>query len=341
MREERVHSRTCVSIDPSHHHRNRVANVSRHILSKTGQTKRALYLIIKKLSDVSFAISFAKEQDDPDLWNDLLEYSMDKPHFIRGLLEEVGTAIDPIKLVRRIPEGLEIEGLRDGIGRMVREYEIQYSISEGVARVLRGEVAAGMDTLRSGQKRGVKFEVIPSGGQSHRQKTKHHHAKGQIDIETKGIDPATAAKFIAKADKTQTAVSSTTNALDPSPTPAQAPEGDAPPGHCVGCHRPFSLPTAEEESAIVEGATPTPPPSRDTLVGFACGHVFHLSCLLPKTSASASVAAGLQQQLASDAQESGGRWTRSVGAKVAHAHVIKKAVGRGCVVCREREVVAE
>ncbi|KAK5188242.1 Vacuolar protein sorting-associated protein 41, partial [Cryomyces antarcticus] len=131
-----------------------------HLLSKTGQTKRALFLIIDKLGDVSQAISFAKEQNDPDLWNDLLDYGMDKPRFIRGLLEEVGTAINPITLVRRIPEGLEIEGLRDGIGRMIREYEIQFSISEGVARVLRGEVAMGMDTLRAGQKKGVKFEVV-------------------------------------------------------------------------------------------------------------------------------------------------------------------------------------
>lgn len=336
MREERVYSRTCVSIHHFRYH-NWLLTPTRHILSKTGQTKRALYLIIEKLSDVSFAISFAKEQDDPDLWNDLLEYSMDKPHFIRGLLEEVGTAIDPIKLVRRIPEGLEIEGLRDGIGRMVREYEIQYSISEGVARVLRGEVAAGMDTLRSGQKRGVKFEVVPCDGGLSGKQAKHHHAKGQIDIETKGMDPATAAKLTAKADKSTKAVN-TVNALNIDPTPPGPPEGDAPPGHCVGCHRPFTLPTAEEESAISDGTTPLPP-SRDTLVGFACGHVFHLACLLPKTNASESVAAGLQQQLANDAQESGGRWTRSVGAKVAHAHVIKKAVGRGCVVCREREVV--
>ncbi|KAI8939386.1 hypothetical protein NX059_003169 [Plenodomus lindquistii] len=299
-----------------------------HILSKTGQTKRALLLIIEKLSDVSFAISFAKEQDDPDLWNDLLEYSMDKPHFIRGLLEEVGTAIDPIKLVRRIPEGLEIEGLREGIGRMVREYEIQYSISEGVARVLRGEVATGMDTLRAGQKRAVKFEVMPCDDEKHG--TKKH-----IDVESKGVDPAIAAKAAAKADNKTTAVSSLTNAPNPDPAPAEAPEGEAPPGHCTGCHRPFTLPTPEED-LIVDGPMPL---SRDTLVGFACGHVFHLSCLLPKTSASASVAATLQQTLASDALEGGGRWNRSVGAKVAHAHIIKSAVGRGCVVCREREGV--
>ncbi|KAH5195057.1 hypothetical protein HBH77_144890 [Parastagonospora nodorum] len=301
-----------------------------HILSKTGQTKRALYLIIKKLSDVSFAISFAKEQDDSDLWNDLLEYSMDKPHFIRGLLAEVGTAIDPIKLVRRIPEGLEIEGLRDGIGRMVREYEIQHSISEGVARVLRGEVAAGMDTLRAGQKRGVKFEVeICDDSPRHKK-----HDKG-IDVVAKGIEPARAARATATADDKTTAVTSTTNAAHIDPPAPEAPVGEAPPGHCTGCHRPFTLPTPEE-SEIIDGPLPL---SRDTLVGFACGHVFHLSCLLPKTSASASVAATLQQQLASDALEGEGRWTRSVGAKVAHAHVIKNAVGRGCVVCREKEVI--
>ncbi|KAF2130135.1 vacuolar assembly protein-like protein [Dothidotthia symphoricarpi CBS 119687] len=303
-----------------------------HILSKTGQTKRALYLIIEKLSDVSFAISFAKEQDDPDLWNDLLEYSMDKPHFIRGLLEEVGTAIDPIKLVRRIPEGLEIEGLRDGIGRMVREYEIQHSISEGVARVLRGEVAAGMDTLRAGQKRGVKFEVEACDDELEAHKGHTHTGPGKrIDIEPKGVDPKTAAKV--QNDNDTTAALSTNNAPVPDPPAPEAPEAEAPPGHCTGCRRPFMLPTAEEED-IIDGPLP---PSRDTLVGFACGHVFHLSCLLPKTSASASVATTLQQQLANDAMDSGGRWSRSVGAKVAHAHVIKSAVGRGCVVCRERD----
>lgn len=269
---------------------------------------------------------------------------MDKPHFIRGLLAEVGTAIDPVQLVRRIPEGLEIEGLRDGIGRMVREYEIQFSISEGVARVLRGEVATGMDILRAGQKRGVKFEVVPCDDEESSDSVLEKEKSGlfekvkqgkKIDVESKGIDAPTVAK-VAKDDATTTAPSSHTNAhagLQPDSSP---PAGDAPPGHCTGCHKAFILPTAEEE-ALTEGPVP---PSRDTLVGFACGHVFHLSCLLPKTSASASVAATLQQQLASDTEDEG-RWTRSVGAKVAHAHVIKRAVGAGCVVCREMDAIVE
>lgn len=122
--------------------------------------KRALYLIIDRLKNVHKAIEFAKEQDDQDLWEDLLHYSMDKPSFIRGLLEQVGTAIDPITLVRRIPEGLEIEGLREGLTHMMKEHEIQYSISSGVARVLRSEVAAAQNQLRAGQRRGIKFEVV-------------------------------------------------------------------------------------------------------------------------------------------------------------------------------------
>jgi hypothetical protein len=283
-------------------------------LSKSGQIKRALYLIIKDLGDVSFAISFAKEQDDPDLWNDLLDYSMDKPQFIRGLLEEVGTAINPIQLVKRIPEGLEIEGLRDGIGRMVREYEIQHSISEGVARVLKGEVSMGMDTLRAGQRRGVKFEVIPCDGDE-------PPNKRDVDIKPRGVDPLTAAK-VTEDNTTTTDMNTIPASLQVDPVPVPDLEGDAPPGHCTGCHDPFSLPTPDELE-ITDGPLPK---SRDTLVGFACGHVFHLSCLLPKTT------------LANDAAE-GGEWSRSVGAKVAHAHVIKGAVGQGCVVCREREKI--
>jgi hypothetical protein len=88
---------------------------------------------------------------------------MDKPKFIHGLLVEAGTSIDPIKLVRRIPSGLEIEGLRDGLTRLIREHDLQTSISQGAARVMQSEVALGMDTLRKGQRRGIKFNIKNGG----------------------------------------------------------------------------------------------------------------------------------------------------------------------------------
>lgn len=156
-----------------------------HILSKTGQTKRALSLIIGELGDVSQAIAFAKENGE--LWDDLLEYSMTRPRFIRGLLSEVGTAISPAKMVRRIPEGLEIEGLREGIQRLVREFEIQFSISEGVAGVLRGEVGMGMDTLRAGRRKGVKFEVLGHGGEGEEEEEEHVDLASR-DVPTQALE---------------------------------------------------------------------------------------------------------------------------------------------------------
>nr|POE99344.1 vacuolar protein sorting-associated protein 41 like [Quercus suber] len=179
-----------------------------HICSQTGQTDRALTLIIDRLGDVSQAISFAKE--NPDLWDDLLDYSMNKPSFIRGLLEEVGTAIDPVKLLRRIPEGLEIPGLRAGIQRMIREYEIQYSISEGVAKVLTSEVGVGMDTLRAGRKKAVHFDVV-------------HDTSTNVDLAVHS-PPTT-------LPQDEDALSVMRKSLDPS----EAVE----PGHCVGCGEAF------------------------------------------------------------------------------------------------------
>lgn len=146
-----------------------------YLLSKEGRLTQALRLIIDHLNDVSQAIAFCKDQNDQSLWDDLLDYSMNKPRFIRGLLEEVGTAINPISLVRRIPAGLEIEGLRDGLSRMIREYEIQHSISEGVARVLRGEVAAAMSARGGRQRKGVKFEVVHSASRPRSSQQQHQH----------------------------------------------------------------------------------------------------------------------------------------------------------------------
>ena len=188
-----------------------------YLLSKEGRTAQALRLIIDRLDDVSQAIAFAKEQGDQSLWDDLLDYSMNKPRFIRGLLEEVGTAIDPLSLVRRIPASLEIPGLRDGLSRMVREYELQHSISLGVAGVLRGEVAAAMATRGSRQRKGVKFDL------AHRPRSRQHRPGTQATTGTE----LSATSTVATNKDTNTAT------LPPNPPNPK-------PGHCPGCNLPFA-----------------------------------------------------------------------------------------------------
>lgn len=45
--------------------------------------------------------------------------------FIRGLLENVGAEIDPIRLIRRIKNGLEIPGLKVALIKILQDFNLQ------------------------------------------------------------------------------------------------------------------------------------------------------------------------------------------------------------------------
>ena len=190
-----------------------------YLLSKEGRTSQALRLIIDEVGDVAQAIAFAKEQADKGLWDELVEYSMSKPRFILGLLQEVGTSVDPIQLIKRIPEGVEIKGLKGGVMKLLKEYELQYSLSEGVARVLRGEVSRAMTEKIKGEKKGVNVHVGGKGKGHHQaQQQQQHHYHQNI----------------------------------PSPHPHPHTTKRPPPraGHCPGCNHPFS-PTNDDSSFLI------------------------------------------------------------------------------------------
>ncbi|WEW55179.1 Vacuolar protein sorting-associated protein 41 [Emydomyces testavorans] len=265
-----------------------------YLFSKTGQTKRALQLILSDLRDISHAVSFAKSQDDPDLWDDLLSYSMDKPEYIQCLLVEAGTAIDPIKLVKRIPSGLEIQGLREGLTRMIREYDIQASISQGVAKVLVGEVSVRMDTLRRGQQRGIKFDIIPDE-----------------DIKPNGEVPRQIQQSEGDAQE-KTESSEKRSACEP--------------GRCAACHNKF----VEQE--------------KEPLVGFACGHVYHLSHLHPtppRDPSDEEHTPALERPHSASYEDSSPLFSRTVGLKVTNARLLREKIGDGCQICASKRVTQE
>ncbi|KAG0140920.1 hypothetical protein CROQUDRAFT_52527 [Cronartium quercuum f. sp. fusiforme G11] len=107
-----------------------------YLLGRMGDNKKALFLIIDRIGDVQRAIEFAKEQNDNDLWEDLLRYSESRPAFIRGLLNNVGSEIDPVRLIRRISNGLEIEGLRASIIKILHDFNLQISLIEGCRSIM-------------------------------------------------------------------------------------------------------------------------------------------------------------------------------------------------------------
>uniref|UniRef100_A0A8C1XK76 Vacuolar protein sorting-associated protein 41 homolog n=1 Tax=Cyprinus carpio TaxID=7962 RepID=A0A8C1XK76_CYPCA len=106
------------------------------LLSRMGNCRRALQMIMEELADVDKAIEFAKEQDDRELWEDLISYSIDKPPFITGLLNNIGTHVDPILLIHRIKEGMEIPNLRDSLVKILQDYNLQILLREGCKKIL-------------------------------------------------------------------------------------------------------------------------------------------------------------------------------------------------------------
>jgi len=98
---------------------------------RMGDLRVALKYITESQGDINEAIEFCKENQDPDLWQDLISYSMDKPEFIGALLKNIGTHInDPIELIDRIPVGCEIEGLMPALVKILQDYQLQISLEQ-------------------------------------------------------------------------------------------------------------------------------------------------------------------------------------------------------------------
>ena len=72
---------------------------------------------------------------------------------------------------------------------------------------------------------------------------------------------------------------------------------------------------------------------KDTLIAFACRHVFHVRCLVIAHGSEGDVPEvcghGVEEEIL-------GVMGRSVGTKVTHAALIRQRVQGGCVLCERR-----
>ncbi|GFT96345.1 vacuolar protein sorting-associated protein 41 homolog [Nephila pilipes] len=125
------------------------------LLGRMGNTKQALQQITEQLQDINQAIEFCKEHDDKELWEDLIQCSLDKPGFITVLLQNIGTHVDPIMLIQKIPNGLEIPGLRDSLVKILHDYTLQISLREGCKKILVSDCYSLLEKLNKLQKRGI------------------------------------------------------------------------------------------------------------------------------------------------------------------------------------------
>lgn len=107
-----------------------------YLLGRMGNTKDALNLVMSQLDDIEQAIEFCKDQNDPDLWHDLIGLSLDRPDFLKILLQKIGTYVDPRILIRRIGKNTQIPGLKNALVKMMTDYNLQVSVEEGCTKIV-------------------------------------------------------------------------------------------------------------------------------------------------------------------------------------------------------------
>lgn len=107
-----------------------------YLLGRMGNTKDALNLVMSQLGDIEQAIEFCKDQNDTDLWHDLIGLSVNNPNFLKVLLQKIGTCVDPRILIRRINEHTEIPGLKNDLVKMMTDYNLQVSVEEGCTKIV-------------------------------------------------------------------------------------------------------------------------------------------------------------------------------------------------------------
>ncbi|KAH7276323.1 hypothetical protein KP509_39G002800 [Ceratopteris richardii] len=107
------------------------------ILGRMGNSREALSLIIRELKDMGEAVEFVAAQHDDDLWEELINQSLSNPRMIGALLEVTVGNIDPLHVVSRVPNGMEIPRLRDRLVKIVTDYRTETSLRHGCNNILK------------------------------------------------------------------------------------------------------------------------------------------------------------------------------------------------------------
>ncbi|ODQ48462.1 hypothetical protein PICMEDRAFT_70096 [Pichia membranifaciens NRRL Y-2026] len=131
-----------------------------YLLSKIGENRKALTLIIDKMEDPSKAITFVQSVNEKELWDYLLDYSMSRSKFVKELLLSVGMLVDPIPVVSRIPLGVEIPDLQKAIVNITKNVSLDREIYEIILGIISGEYMEKSLHLRGIRTRGSMMSEV-------------------------------------------------------------------------------------------------------------------------------------------------------------------------------------
>lgn len=127
-----------------------------YLWGKIGENKKALSLIIDGLNDPRLAIDFVKSWGDSDLWEFMVGYSMDKPKFVKALLDspdEFGKIY--LEVVKAMPIDMQIDGLQATMINICRGNALNLQVCKNVYKIVDDESkeygAAYLEALTRGK----------------------------------------------------------------------------------------------------------------------------------------------------------------------------------------------
>jgi hypothetical protein len=96
------------------------------ILGRMSRASEALKLIVSSLRDLPRAIAFVSSQDDDALWDELIDLVTSDPKkasdLTGQLLDQIGGHVDPLRLMRAIPDKLVIPRLHSRLSSLIKRF---------------------------------------------------------------------------------------------------------------------------------------------------------------------------------------------------------------------------
>ncbi|KAH3759419.1 vacuolar protein sorting-associated protein 41 [Pelomyxa schiedti] len=133
------------------------------ILTRMGSTSQALKIYMTQIRDITAAIEFVKQQNDSKLWDELITHAVLAPpesRYITALLENLGVAlVDPITLMKRIPNNKNIEGVRGTMIKIFADHNIETSLREGCNAILIADAVELFQSLLHGLTKGFRMDM--------------------------------------------------------------------------------------------------------------------------------------------------------------------------------------
>lgn len=120
-----------------------------------GNKKKALQVLMNKMKNVEEAIIFCKEENEKYLWEMLISNACDKAEFITSLLNNIGSHVDPIFIIRQIKGGMQIPGLRDSLVKLLQDYNLRINLRRGCRNILISDSISLFQKLNSLRRRSI------------------------------------------------------------------------------------------------------------------------------------------------------------------------------------------